>query len=170
MKKAVYYSVIAILWMIIHLLLGITMITIGVIDKPFPSIMYALATAFLIPELWLLSVGTTMLSRGFLIKKILGYEKKFPKFISITLITIGCIIVVGNVLLTYILNNTPNEATLVYTPKKIVKEEVHCNNKSMSSENEDTFQRVTDNKELLLIGTILQHATFEQPLHRGCPG
>lgn len=164
MKKAIYYSVIAILWMVIHVLLGITMIAIGVIDKPFPSIMHALATAFLIPELWLLSVGITMLSRRVLTKKILGYEKKIQKFVTITLITIGCIMVGGNILLTYILNNVPNEAALAYTPKEIIKEdidkkEVHGNNKNMSSENEGSFQRVADNKELLLIGTILDFKT-----------
>lgn len=164
MKKAIYYSVIAILWMVIHVLLGITMIAIGVIDEPFPSIMHALATAFLIPELWLLSVGITMLSRRVLTKKILGYEKKIPKFVTITLITIGCIMVGGNILLTYILNNVPNEAALAYTPKEIIKEdidkkEVHSNNKNMSSENEGSFQRVADNKELLLIGTILDFKT-----------
>ena len=99
MKNVIYYSVLIILWAIIHILFGTLMLVIGVVEGPFPSILIALVIATLIPEYWLISIGLTMYARGLLARKILGNEKKYSKRIPTILVVGGFILVVVNVLL-----------------------------------------------------------------------
>ena len=99
MKNVIYYSVLIILWAIIHVLFGTVMLVTGVVKGPFPSPLIALAIAVLIPEYWLISIGLTMYARELLARKILGNGKKYSKRIPTILVVGGFILVVVNVLL-----------------------------------------------------------------------
>ena len=99
MKKAIYYSALFILWMIIHVLFAAIMLVTGVLDGPFPSISLALIVAVIIPEYWIVSIGLTLFARDMLSRKILGEEKKHSKVIPTILVAIGGIMVIAGILL-----------------------------------------------------------------------
>lgn len=99
MKNVIYYSVLTILWAIIHVLFGTVMLVTGVVKGPFPSPLIALAIAVLIPEYWFISIGLTMYARELLSRKILGNGKKYSKRIPTILVVIGLILVVAGILI-----------------------------------------------------------------------
>ena len=94
MKNVVYYSTLLTLWVVIHLLLSSALIIILSIDGP-----YALAIAAVMPEVWILSVGLTMLSRKVLAKRILCEEKSYSKIAPAILISLGSVLFGANILL-----------------------------------------------------------------------
>ncbi len=96
MKNVIYYSSLIFLWLIIHFLLGTLVITI---EGPLPSPLYILGISILIPELWVLSVGLTMLSRKVLAKRILCEEKSYSKIAPAILISLGSVLLGANILL-----------------------------------------------------------------------
>ena len=152
MKKVFYYSALIILWAIIHVLFGITMIAVGAIEGPFPSPLLALGVAVLIPEYWLISTGLTLFARGLMARMILGKEERHSKTLPTILVALGCIMVIANVLI-----NVFQDDEEIYKPvqplpqKEIVAYE---NNFESHQEGLNTGEKLLSDYDLLLAKTI----------------
>ena len=152
MKKVFYYSALIILWAIIHVLFGITMIAVGAIEGPFPSPLLALGVAVLIPEYWLISTGLTLFARGLMARMILGKEERHSKTLPTILVVLGCIMVIANVLI-----NVFQDDEEIYKPvqplpqKEIVAYE---NNFESHQEGLNTGEKLLSDYDLLLAKTI----------------
>ena len=99
MKNVIYYTSLAVLWAIIHILLSMVMIAIGIVEQSAP---HALIISALLPEIWLLSIGIAMLPRGVLAKHILHEEKMYSKTVPTVLAAFGTLMIGTNILLTSI--------------------------------------------------------------------
>lgn len=119
MKNVIYYSALIILWAIIHVLFGTTMLAVGAIKGPFPSPLIALAVAVLIPEYWLISIGLTMFTRDFLAKKILGNKEKHSKVTPTILVALGGIMVIASILISVFQDEETNNAIFAHRAPKI---------------------------------------------------
>ena len=145
MKKVVYNSLIAILWAVIHVLIGVILIIVGVVEASSPN---ALLVAVLIPEVWILSIGLAMFSRRELSKRILHEEKKFSKVVPIVLVALGGLMVGANILLTCIQRCTTNDTTQTVSQKVVDTKEV-------SSNSTETYKSESSNVDLSLTKTIM---------------
>lgn len=140
MKNVVYYSLLTILWAIIHILISVLLIVFGVVEASAPN---ALITAVLIPEVWLLSVGLAMSTRRALAKRILHKEREYSKIIPTVMTVLGGVMVVANIALTAIQENRKKETTYIHTT------ETTGNSSTATNENEENCS------DLLLAKTIL---------------
>ena len=154
MKKVFYYSALIILWAIIHVLFGITMIAVGAIEGPFPSPLLALGVAVLIPEYWLISTGLTLFARGLMARMILGKEERHSKVIPSVLVVLGSIMVIANVLINVFQDDKDIYKATQAQPlpqKEIVAYE---NNFESHQEGLNTGEKLLSDYDLLLAKTI----------------
>ena len=164
MKKVFYYSALIILWAIIHVLFGITMIAVGAIEGPFPSPLLALGVAVLIPEYWLISTGLTLFARGLMARMILGKEERHSKTLPTILVALGCIMVIANVLINVFQDDKDIYKATQAQPlpqKEIVAYE---NNFESHQEGLNTGEKLLSDYDLLLAKTIsdFENALYEE--------
>ena len=152
MKKVFYYSALIILWAIIHVLFGITMIAVGAIEGPFPSPLLALGVAVLIPEYWLISTGLTLFARGLMARMILGKEERHSKTLPAILVALGCIMVIANVLINVFQNDEEIYKPVQPLPQKEIV--AYENNFESHQEGLNTGEKLLSDYDLLLAKTI----------------
>lgn len=154
MKKFYYYLALFFIWLIIHILFGTAMLTVGAIEGSFPTPLIALAVAVLIPEYWLISIGLAMLTRDILAKKILGEGKKHSKIIPIVLVALGTIMVSVSVSISAIWKTRANEATERKAPRKL---EISIDNYTTLQDDLEMSEESFCSNDLLLAKTILDY-------------
>ena len=154
MKKFYYYLALFFIWLIIHILFGTAMLTVGAIEGSFPTPLIALAVAVLIPEYWLISIGLAMLTRDILAKKILGEGKKHSKIIPIVLVALGTIMVIVSVSISAIWKTRANEATERKAPHKL---EISIDNYTTLQDDLEMSEESFCSNDLLLAKTILDY-------------
>lgn len=99
MKNVIYYSALVILCILITLLLDILVISPSIFILGFPDIYDFISIIIGYFEIWFISAGLTLLSRGYLRKIIICNEKSYSKVKAMALIIVGSILLILHIIL-----------------------------------------------------------------------
>lgn len=90
MKNILYYISLIITWLVIIIVLAFILTICGIVPTLY-GWGYALGSACGYPQLWIISLGCTLLIRSVLHKVIFKEQKSYKKTIPILIIIIGCL-------------------------------------------------------------------------------